>query len=234
MSISHIENYPTQPPEDAVETVDPADDLAPDPGTGQVDHDESDYYGRARRHVDPLGTALERLGVGRSREMDRHGGYEGLMTGREGAPDPDAPFRARDAGRLTTGTEQRSDRWVHDEALQVRQLLANRFIVTRIPFPAGAAGQVPQQIAPERPERISVQIQILGAGAVTALPCFIGPSGPSVAASGYPLFSSDQNGNQMPPNVFYMTSELWMIAAGDAAATVIHVLETLRSDSDAS
>lgn len=222
MSIGHIENYPTQPPADAVEEVDPEHDPNVEVGPG-VDTDETSYYGRARRHVDPLGTALLRLGVGRGRELDRHPGYEGLMA-RPGAADPDAPFRSRDQAAMTTGTEQRSDRWVHDEALQVRQLIPTGFSTNNYVLPTPAGGISPAvQVAWKRPERMTIVLYNFGAANA-----FIANSQAGLASTGFLLLS----GSSLSLDV---TAEIWAKSdpAGVSPAT-LYVMEQYRSDNAAS
>jgi hypothetical protein len=227
MSIGHIENYPTQPPEDMVETVDPKHDETLELSPG-VDTDETEYFRRARRHIDPLGKALSGLGVGRSRELDQHPGYEGLLTDPRTAQDPDAPFRNSDLASMSSGTTQRSDRWVHDQALQVRQLLATGFLVSRFTFPASPLGLVPQLILPRRPERMSLTIST-----IVANPVYIGPSGSVSPSSGFPIYGADGNGNLLPPVPFVVTGEIW--GCGDGINPIVaFVLETLRSDNPAS
>lgn len=213
MSITHIEDDPLDQHPDTVTIADPKHD--PDAGDegGGVDNDESDYYGRARRHIDPFGTALLRLGVGRSRELDQHPGYEGLMAGHT---DPDAPFRA---GPLTTGTDTRPERWTHDQALQVRQLLATDATNDQWSLVAAAA---PVQIVPRRPERMGIIFQNVG-----GFELWIGTT-QSKARPG-------MGGFLMPPaSVVNVTASCeWWASAGPDDDAIIAWLDQFRTDNGA-
>lgn len=205
MSIGPIDTNPYG--DDTTTEVDPVHDATVDQGGG-VDTDESTYFGRARRHVDPLGTALMRLGVGRSRELDRHAGYEGLLADPHAA-NPDVPFRARD---LTTGTDARPERWTHDEALQVRELSPTDFDTNQYVLQTAAVS-----VAPKRPERLTIILENIGSA-----PLNVGRSqvkarngGFVIPAGGYVMLKA--------------VGEIWACAL-DAAPTTLCVLEQWRTD----
>lgn len=203
MSISNIETNPLGP--DTVTEVDPDDGHASagDNGGGQ----ETEWLQTARRHMDPLATALSHLGVGRSRDVTQSPGYEGLLT------DPEAPFTMRD---VSTGTRERPERWIHDQALQVRQVLATNANNDQWTLIAGAA---PVRIVAQRPERLGLILQNIG-----GFPLYIG-STQSKARAG-------MGGFLMPDaSVVNLTASCeWWAAAGPDDDAIIAWLDQFRTD----
>lgn len=159
---------------DTVDITDPLDTPEIEPGPG---HDIEPWIpsaASAPAHVDPLGTALTHLGVGHTRELDRHGSVEDAQR--------------LDESFAEFGSEERPERWVHDQALQVAQLMPTGFGVNQYVLTTVA----PVKIAEQRRERLTLVLQNFGANTI-----YVGPNiGSAVPGIGWPiiaggLFSTD-------------------------------------------
>lgn len=187
MSITNVETMPEG--QDIVAVNDPGQDAVdpqPNPGTDTLAPD-----------------ALTHIGAhGRGRDVRNHPSMD-RMPG----------STARDAG---TGTVRDPERYIHDQALQVRQLLPTRWDVTPVALAAGN----PVQLVPVRPERMGVQVFNNGPATV-----YIGPMlGKAGVFSGWPLLPGASQ-------VIDSLDQVWAsIDPVSGASADVRVLETWRTD----
>lgn len=198
MTINAVEQTPDGP--DIVHTADPGTDAIAEPTGPEVAGgiDSITHVPSARRPSASDHPAFAGMGVTTTHHK----------RNRRSVPDID---------KVLTGTVNEPERAIHDEAVQVRQLLPNSWDVHAIPV---VAGQVPVQLLVKRPERITYEIYNNGPATL-----YIAPS--------YPKCSL-QNGRPLPSGAsFTMNSfgEVFAVAdAGTGASADVRVTETWRTD----
>jgi len=138
MSINHIEDYPTG--DDAVDFSDPVAEegvTEPNPGTDTL-------------HVDPDAGSITHMDHAKGRDWRLMDVFES-----DESIDPDAAFGNKN---LYSGTDDAQERWVHDDALQVRQLVPTSFGTGQWSLTSSVAVNV----APARRERMTIILSNIG------------------------------------------------------------------------
>ena len=187
MSIQGIETNPVD--KDRVHMADPGTDAVAEPDEGT--------------DVVPTADAITHMhGHGRTRDVRNH---------------PDYVFQERAERDVFSGTEHAPERWIHDEALQVRELVPTQWDTT----PVTVSSAVAVQLLAGKNERKLLTVKNRGPGVA-----YIGPT--QVKASpvaGFPLGVNESV-------TFENLSSMWcsVDTSGGATTADVRVLETWRTD----
>lgn len=206
-----IPDNPTGQDQTTMDDPEPPPEAQPAPGSaaitmdaesGAITHIPQDTRGRLMSLPDLLGFA-------RTGTWDKHGHGE--------KPGPDSS-----AASAMTGTRDRPERWTRDDALQVRQLAPTSFASNQVTTPVNGSAT---QLAPERPERMTIIIQNIDA----ANSVYIGSSSSVNAMSGFPIPAG---------GVLHLDATCGLhvssaAVAGVSPAVTVAILDQFRTDVDA-